>query len=372
MKKLLFIPFLFLFIYACNSNDEGTVVNTGDSFDRSVMLKNWADNIIIPSFQNYQNKVNAFKNDVDAFTASPNQLKLEAVRASWLQAYRAYQSVGMFGVGKATEIHFVSATNTYPTDTVGIEANISSGTYDFSAISQFSKQGFPALDFMLYGLAADDNALLDFYIGNVNASKYKDYLNNLVTRLKFNADLIVSHWNTTYRNEFVASSQNTPSSSTNLMVNTFVNYYERQIRAGKVGIPSGVFSTGTLFPTKTEAYYKNNISKLLLQDAVNASSDFFNGKHFAHNASGSSLKSYIEHLNVSKNGVSLVTIINDQFTACNSKIAVLNDSFSVELNANKLKMLETYDQLQKNVQYFKVDMMAALNISVDYADADGD
>jgi hypothetical protein len=35
-------------------------------------------------------------------------------------------------------------------------------------------------------------------------------------------------------------------------------------------------------------------------------------------------------------------------------------------------MLSTYDAIQKIVVMLKVDMLQKLNISVDYADADGD
>ena len=35
-------------------------------------------------------------------------------------------------------------------------------------------------------------------------------------------------------------------------------------------------------------------------------------------------------------------------------------------------MILSFDELQKNVVYFKLDMMQALNITVDYVDADGD
>lgn len=337
------------------------------------MLKNWADNIIIPSFINYQTQVNTLKADADAFTSTPDLAKLQTLKNSWLKAYRAYQSVGMFEIGKADDIHFVSATNSFPTDRVGIESNISSGIYDFNAISQFSKQGFPAIDYMLHGLAADENLLLNFYIGNANASKYKNYLTALVTRLKTNADLIVSHWNSAYRNDFVASTGNTPSSATNILVNKFVNYYERHIRAGKVGIPAGVFSLGNIKPNDTEAFYKNNVSKVLLQDALVASKDFFNGKHFGHNASGISLKSYLDFLKVQKSNQNLALIINNQFDASATKIDILNESFTQEINGKgKAKVLDAYDELQKNVQYLKVDMMPALNISVDYLDADGD
>ena len=35
-------------------------------------------------------------------------------------------------------------------------------------------------------------------------------------------------------------------------------------------------------------------------------------------------------------------------------------------------MLAAYDAIQQNVVYLKLDMMQALNITVDYVDSDGD
>jgi len=35
-------------------------------------------------------------------------------------------------------------------------------------------------------------------------------------------------------------------------------------------------------------------------------------------------------------------------------------------------MLAAYDALQQNVVYVKLDMMQALNITIDYVDGDGD
>ena len=52
--------------------------------------------------------------------------------------------------------------------------------------------------------------------------------------------------------------------------------------------------------------------------------------------------------------------------------AELNDDFTLQLDENKLKMLEVYDKIQAAVVLMKVDMLQALNINVDYVDADGD
>jgi predicted lipoprotein len=370
MKKFLFLAAIFGLVISCSGDSDSS--NSGDNYDRTALLTNWTDNLIIPRFEDYQVKVVLLNNNVTAFTTSPNQTNLDNLRSTWINAYKSYQYVGLFNIGKAEEINFVSSTNTYPVNIAGINSNITSGTYDLSLLSQLDKQGFPALDYMLNGLAMTDSEILDFYITNVNTVNYKQYLSDISLRLKTNADAIVNDWNGNYRATFIASSGNSVSSSVNRMVNNFVKYFEKDVRAGKVGIPAGIYSNGTLFPEKVEAYYKNDISKILLDESVIGAQDFFNGKHFNSTTEGMSLKSYLDFLNTVRSGQNLSTIINNQFAIINTTNATLNASFSSQINSNNTLMISSFDALQQNVVYFKLDMMQALNITVDYVDADGD
>ena len=65
-------------------------------------------------------------------------------------------------------------------------------------------------------------------------------------------------------------------------------------------------------------------------------------------------------------------MIIDQFESAKTSINNLNDDFTIQLENNKLDMLITYDVIQVAVVLLKVDMLQALNINVDYIDADGD
>ncbi|WP_313807106.1 imelysin family protein [Flavobacterium sp.] len=371
MKKVLLLLSFVAFLGACSSSDSSSD-SSGDGFNRTAMLTNWADNIIIPSFENYQTKVTTLQTAVTAFNAAPSTTELETVRTAWLEAYKAFQHASIFEIGKAEELALVSCTNVYPTNTSGISANISSGTYNLALLSQYDKQGFPAVDYMINGLGADDATIVTYYTSNTDAAKYKQYLTDLVGKLKSNADAIVNDWNGSYRTTFVNSNGNSVGSSVNRMVNIFVKNYEKNVRAGKVGIPAGIFSSGTTYTNKVEAYYKNDVSKVLLNEAVKATQDFFNGKHFNSATTGEGLKTYLTYLNVVKDGQQLSTIINNQFTTIYAANALLDDSFSNQVLTDNSKMLEAYDELQRNVTFFKTDMMPALNITVDYVDADGD
>ena len=50
----------------------------------------------------------------------------------------------------------------------------------------------------------------------------------------------------------------------------------------------------------------------------------------------------------------------------------LDDDFYTQVEEDNAKMLATYDALQAVTVLMKTDMLSALNVSVDYVDADGD
>ena len=64
--------------------------------------------------------------------------------------------------------------------------------------------------------------------------------------------------------------------------------------------------------------------------------------------------------------------INEKLQGGRTKINELNTSFIKQIEDNNTSMLLTYDAIQSAVILFKVDMLQKLNVSVDYADADGD
>ncbi|HAI40291.1 MAG TPA: peptidase M75, partial [Maribacter sp.] len=152
----------------------------------------------------------------------------------------------------------------------------------------------------------------------------------------------------------------------------YIFYYEKYLRAGKMGIPLGVFSGSTL-PRNVEAYYEATISNDLFLEGLSAVQDFFNGNHFNSSTQGESLASYLDALNTLKNGEDLSTLINDQFNTAKNMVLDLS-AFRAEIeNSNPpTSMLLAYDEVQKAVPMLKVDMVSAMSISIDFVDADGD
>ena len=366
MKKTLALFILAVVGLGCSSNDNEEVNNT-PSFDRSAILVNWADNIIIPSYENYTAKVTTLSEKAATFTQTPDETGLAELRTAWLDAYVAYQYVAPYDFGKASLLYLKLSANTYPTDVAGIEANIASGSYNLGTQIQFSRQGFPAIDYLIYGTGTDSEIIAS-YSNQATA----DYLNAIIAQLKSIAEQVTNDWNGAYRDTYVNNNSTSVSSSVNITTNNFIKNFEKDVRSGKVGIPAGIFSNGVTYADKVEAYYKNDVSKTLLTAGIKAQQDFFNGKAFNGTTTGASLKSALDVVNAVRDGQNLSAIINNQFGTINTAVSALNESFSDQITQDNNKMLTAYDAMQQNVVYLKLDMMQALNITIDYVDGDGD
>lgn len=372
MKSLKYLSFVFLFIVAaCGDDDTDTVSQqTTTDFDRSAMLVHWADNIIIPSYRNFSAQTATLETATNVFVATPTLQNLTSLQSAWQEAYIEFQKVAMFEIGKAEQLNFRNRLNVYPANTLEIEDLIMEGAWDFALPATVSAQGFPALDYLLFGLG-DANQTLTYFTSNPNAISYKNYLTSLSQTINTLTTQVLADWENGFRDAYVSNTSSTASGSVDKTANAFMFYYEKALRAGKVGIPAGVFSPDPL-PLNVEALYKADISKILLQTALTATQDFFNGKSVNSSAQGQGFKSYLDFLNTIKNGSDLSTIINNQFEATTLKITDLKANFNDQVVTDNSKMLETYDALQRNVVLLKVDMFQALSIDITYVDADGD
>ncbi|GAA4290765.1 imelysin family protein [Aestuariibaculum suncheonense] len=371
IKKVISVVLLALVVIACSSSDGGES-KPKDNFDRQTMLVNWADNIIIPVYQDLDSKLSALVEAKNTFTVTADQTNLEALRTAWLNAYKVWQYAEMFNIGKAEGIYYSSYMNIYPASAAEIEANIANGGYDLGLANNQDAVGFPALDYLLYGVAGDDSAILEVYNTNANASGYKTYLSDVIDKMKSLTETVLNDWTSTYRDTFVNSAGNTATSSTNKLTNDFIYYFEKGLRANKFGIPAGIFSGGVLYPEKVEGYYNQDVSKELALVALQASQDVFNGKAYNGTTNGSSFDDYLDYLQTITDGEDLTALINAQMNTARTQIQTVNTNFSSQVENDNTKMTLSYDELQKVVVLLKLDMVQAMNISVDYIDADGD
>ena len=173
-----------------------------DNFDREAMLTEWADLIIIPSFERYVGSLEELNDNTEAFLTESTVENLNVLRLSYIEAYMAWQRVEMFNIGKAEEIGLMNFTNVYPTDAESIDENLSTGDYNLSLPSANDEQGFPALDYLLYGIASDEQSIIAV-LTEVTASQF---LTEIVDKLSSQTGIVLDDWTTTFRSSFISNS----------------------------------------------------------------------------------------------------------------------------------------------------------------------
>ena len=347
-----------------------TTSTTPAEFDRGAMLAFWADKIIIPSLESFNESLFQLLEATNSFIDNPDQEKISQLREKWLLAYKSWQFVEMFDIGKAEEIYFKNRLNLYPVNKDRVNSNIDSGSYDLDKAENFTSQGFPAVDYLLFGIAENDENIISKYL--VSDSPYSKYLKEVVSKAVELTNIVKVDWEEGYRNVFVELTDNTATSSINKLTNDFIFYYEKGFRAHKIGIPAGVFS-GSSLPDRVEAYYGRIYSRVLAIEAAIAVDNFFNGRSYSDNEDvGLSLKSYLDFIEGDGVSSKLSDEIDAQIEASIESIGSLKENFVDQVNENNIEMLRTYDVIQAGVVMLKVDMLQKLNISVDYVDADGD
>ena len=349
-----------------NSTSQTAVVS---SFDHEQMLTNWADNIIIPSIINFENSLVKLKNSASIFVNDPSNETLSVLKEEWLNSFLKWQHLEMFDVGLAEEIYYKNRINLYPANVNRIENNISNQNYDLNASSNFSSQGFNGLDYLLFGIGQNEEEIILKY--TLEESKYGKYFLEIIDKMIELTTQVKDSWDDEFRDEFIKSTDNTSTSSINQVINDFIFYFEKGYRANKIGIPAGRYSDGPL-PDRIEAYHGKKYSKILILEATDAIDNFYNGR-FSNDitSSGLSINDYLSYMESDQDD-KLAEKINEQLKKIKTKLTELNTDFSEQIRQDNLEMLITFDIIQANVVFLKVNLLQKLNINIDYADADGD
>ena len=362
------LALLIILMSSCGTDSKPDPTNPNDDFDRNTMLTVWADESIMPEYTAFNRSLDTLETSLTRFLEITDETNLVALRAAFKKSYLKWQRVSMFAIGKAEEISFRSKMNTFPADIELIEELKQMDEINLDLPSNFSAQGFPALDYLFYGLADSDSEIVQQYIDDENR---KNYVRSLLSRMRSLSQEVLLDWEAGYRDVFISADGNSATASVDRFVNDYIFYYEKFLRAGKVGIPAGVFSV-TALPDNVESIYSAECSKDLLVESFNACTDFFEGRYLNANNRAASLAGYLDHLSISREGMPLSDVIMNQFRVADDKISALRSNLKEQVNMDNVLMLETYDALQLNVIYMKVDMLQALNINVDFVDADGD
>ncbi|MEI6866152.1 imelysin family protein [Flavicella sp.] len=384
MKKIFYCLLMVLALGSCKGGSS-VADCMPDSFDRSALLTNWADNIIIPSYTLYVDELTSLQTAKDVFIETPNEQNLVLLRTEWLEAYIVWQNVSIYEIGKAENIRLRDYTNTFnvphvkdepETDKLTgefVEENISSGSYDLTLSTQLRSQGFPALDYLLNGLGDTDAEILLKYTSDENAAKYTLYLDDVSNRLLSMGAEVMTDWNNGYRNTFITNDCNASTSSLNKLTNDLIFNLEKATRSAQIGTPIGYLGEPVVIPEKVQAFYKQDVSKVLLIASLTASKNLFNGKHLNSDTVGESLKSYLDELQITAVGNDLSIVLDTYYEEAISEAQKLDENFYEGISQVDIeKYRDIRESIHLIIEVLKTNMISALDIKADYSDSDGD
>ncbi len=342
-----------------------------DGFDKTAMLVHYADNIIVPRYQQMQQKLDVLQQASAQFMAAPSAATQAELKVAYREAHLQYERIAAFQFGPAETLLLDVFANFsggldydfttsgeltgFSIDTISIENNIATGLYDLTKLNRhsFYAQGFPALDYLFF----HPNAVQRF--GNNPNGRVK-YVNEVVTRLKTLVDQVTDGW-TAYRGDFIANTKTNVGSPIGNMVNQLA-YQLDLLKGPRIGWPFGKQSGGIVFASKCEAYHAG-ISAALAVENLSSLKALYTGS-----GSGKGLSDYL----VALNHAALNEEVSGQFDAALAALRSIPDPLSASFVSEPAKVEAAYKALQKLLTLLKTDVASATGVQITFTDNDGD
>lgn len=351
---------LLSFLSACESDDEAIdeVLDQNDPSQNDFrdLLINQIDHIIIPAMENYQISMSDLKLATESFTSNTDTQRLSDLRQAFQDAYLNYQAAAVHNYFATQNQSLLATTNLFPVDTAALESFVDNRSYNFTTAAQQRANGFPALDYLLYG----NTNTLSLFTADSNRV---DFLYELVTFMTDKSINLANSWKGNLRDNFINNGGTQLGSSISVQLNESLIYYEVHVRENKVGIPIGRLgpNDSPIPPdgSKIEGYYTSQtlgneeFTLSLLQMAVEEMERIYLGE----GKTGSYKQGYDDLLQV-RNQIAVDNDIKAQFASIYQEIS--NRS---SISGND----QLYLKVQALVTLYKSDLLPILNVQ----DADG-
>lgn len=367
-SKIMLSVMLLAGVISCRKpqHDDNT---PADNFDRTALLSNIGNNIIIENYGVLKAGVDSLYDLALLFNSTADLNNLQLLRNCFVNSYQSWMHCSVFEFGPAADVGLRLSVNTFPLDTSGVNANIANGTWDFTDAGNADAIGFPALDFLLYGSSGNDNDVITAF---QNSQSRKNYLLDVVTDLQNKINGTYNGWlasDGNYINSFMTSTSLSSGGSISNLVNQ-LNFDYEVLKNARVGIPLGKKTLNVAMPSKCEAVY-SGISLSLAVEQVKAIKNIFTGTSRA-GVKGKGFDDYLDDLQAQTNGTALSVAIKNKLDEIITALQNIPGPLSDAVVNNTTTVDYAYTKLMQGLVLLKTDFPSALGVLITYGDNDGD
>lgn len=329
------------------------------AFDRSAMLRHYADSLIRPDFDSLNQAALGLSQYLDQLSVQPNAPNLLQARTQWKNTYLHWMraSVWMFGPAESSLGSLRELTGTFPANEVRIEQLIAISDTSFQNFERDTR-GLFALDYLLFNRSKSESQLLSDLTNAGRAA----YLRALGKHFLAQTAAVQQKW-IGYRNAFIASAGTDAGSSMTQLYNAFLMSYEFT-KNFRLGLPLGL-RPGQLQsePDKVEALHGGQ-GKLGIEAHLQSIFRVYTG--------GFGL-GFDDYVLASFNGRTLYDSTVHQWNNVIQAQEALPALSLDELVRNQSQLLkDLHSSLNRMTRFYKSEMASLLGLTITYSSNDGD
>lgn len=351
IKKITLTAFAFFLISGCGNKD----------FDRSLILENITNNLIIPTYEDFNQRTQSLREKAEAFTGNPTAESLADLKTAWELSIKSWKHAEVYNFGPVESMLLVTAIDRWPTSEPGIEQAIEEydGSDDYLVRLGSNRKGLPAIEYLLFH---DESSVI---IDEFSDPTRKTYLNLLAEALTEHSAAILEAWTSGFGEEFISKIGNKADSGITLLANE-LGYIHQKVRMEKLEIPFGSQTEGTPRLQMLESIHAY-ISKELIRENLISARRTFNG------GDGNGFDDYLNALGIKdENGELLSEAVNNEYENAFRILDRIDGTLKDAIQNDKSTIQELIDSIQKLYIYTDLDMISQLGILTVFSDNDGD
>lgn len=335
--------------------------------DRQETLALYADDVIIPAYETFNQKALALDEQAQNFCAVVSEQGFADLKSTWEAAMLAWSATEVHNFGPAMTLRLDSSIYFWPSRPNRIEDFISAGDLSYEAVKSGSSliKGLSVLEYLIYGYKDNANTFASF-----EDEGRCTYLQSLAKLLLEDSASLLSAWqpeNGNFRDEFALAGNGSASYSRqkqalDAMVNEMIQLTQT-VEGVKLARPLGKRSSGTPKPEEVESAYAG-ISKAIIATNLESLKIAFQG--------GSEKKIHSLADIIASENNDLWLDLQNELQASELLLKSSEDSLATDVVLKTELTEQTFSQVKGLLNLLASDVASILGVTPTFSDNDGD